>query len=691
MSFSETFESAKRALAAGKTERAESLFRGLVDAEPNQPEYRLQLALSLVHLNRLEDALAQLDWLASQYGPVPPVAVNRGEILRRLGRYDEAVQTLSALVRQQPTLTAARFNLALSLRGAGQLDAAINEYRQALLQQPGNGDGWYNLGNALLENGQVSAAIESYHHALDFVAGATRAKVLNNLGSAFILQREPGEAIQPLQQALQQQADYSDAQLNLSRALERTGAMLEAERGYRQLAKLNPDHWWHELHADNLCPDVYESSDAIDQWRDRFQQKIAQWSQRSQPLPLDTLHLSGAEPTYKLMYQGREDRRLKVIYAQMLADRLPKFDAPEKRRGADKLRIGMVVSRGHEGIFARSLKGMMPHFDRHQFEIVVAVNRPALAATQALLPSEHVHWLPLSMRVDEAADQLRKAQLDVLYHWEVGTDTFNYFLPWFRCAPVQYTSWAWPMTTGIPTMDFFLTSDLVEPENAQRLYSEPLLSMKSNMFTWAEPPQVKTQSVSRAEFGFGEREHLYICHQNPRKVHPDFDALVASILQRDPDGRLLLIGGAEANEATLLQQRLQRSLGAMISRVTILPRMPNDKYLDLLRCVDVALDPPHYTGANTSYDALGLGLPVVTQRSVLLRGNFTSGLYRQLGDTTLVADSAEQYVDLAVGLAQDAEQRNHWQRWLLDGRDRIFYDSQSVSELEDAWLKMAGI
>lgn len=691
MPVSESFAAAKQAMAAGKADQAEPLLQKLVNHHPDNPEFRLNHALCLVQLHRLDDALAQLDWLAQQHGPVPPVAINRGEVLRRLGRFDEAIQTLNSLVQRQPQLAMARFNLALALRGAGQLEAAIDEYRQALLLQTDHGDGWFNLGNVLLDVGQINEAIDCYQHAMSFIAPAALPKVLNNMGSAYLLLLRPEKALGPLRQALALQADYSEAQLNLAKALERSGAQLEANQAFRQLTQMQPEQWWHELHADNLCPDIYPSNAVLDQWRDNFQQAIANWHQRPGKLPVELLHLSGVEPTYKLMYQGREDRRLKVLYAQMLDGKLPAMEAPAKRTGTDRLRIGMVVSQGHEGIFSRSLKGMLPQFDRRQFDITIAVSRPSLANTRSMLPFDNIHWLALDSRVDRAAEQLRQAQLDVLYHWEVGTDSFNYFLPWFRPAPVQYTSWAWPMTTGIPSMDFFLSSERVEPANAQRLYSEPLLCMKSNMFTWAEPPRVETSSGQRSEFGFSEQEHLYLCHQNPRKVHPDFDPLVASILERDPKARLLLIGGAESNEAELLQQRLQRSLGGLAQRVTIVPRMPRDRYLRLLQCVDVALDPPHYTGANTSFDALGLGLPVITQRSVLLRGNFTSGLYQQLGTTELIAESAEHYVDLAIGIAQDAERRSLFEKQLLDNRDRIFYDSQSVIELEAAWIRMAGI
>ncbi len=206
-----------------------------------------------------------------------------------------------------------------------------------------------------------------------------------------------------------------------------------------------------------------------------------------------------------------------------------------------------VVNHGHEGIFIRSVQGVLPRLDRQRFEIVVAVTRPALNRARAALGDDGLTWLALSPRWTRPPGSCA-ARLDLLYHWEVGSDSFNYFLPWFRPAPLQYTSWAWPLTTGIPGMDFFLSSDLAEPEGAQDLYRETLLTMPGNMFTWAEPPTPPERPMTRADFGLADGEHLYLCAQNPRKIHPDFDPLAAGILERDPRARVLLIGSREGAE-----------------------------------------------------------------------------------------------------------------------------------------------
>ncbi|MCC4307676.1 tetratricopeptide repeat protein [Alcanivorax marinus] len=678
-------QQALRAQRSGDVSNAAVLLQRLLDDRPGDPEATLHLALLHAGQGRLTAARDLLAPLAARYPNVPAAVINHGEILRRLGEFDAAIPVLEGAVARMPDQPVARFNLALALRGAGRLDEALTHYAEALRRQPDHGDGWYNQGNAQLDAGLYDDARTSYQQALKHLPRARHAKVLNNLASAHILQRRPAQAARVLRDTLTLAPDYTDGHLNLAVAEERQGHTDAAASGYRRVARLRPEHWWHALHADTLCPDVFEDNAAIDAWREGFAATIERWRDRPGQLDLTLLENSGAEPPATLMYQGRDDRLLKSAYADMITPRLPAFEPPPPRAGGERRRIGMVVNHGHEGIFIRSLQGVLPRLDRRRFEIVVAVTRPALHQTRAALGDDGLTWLALSPRVDQAAEQLRAARLDLLYHWEVGSDSFNYFLPWLRPAPLQYTSWAWPLTTGLPAMDFFLSSELVETEHAQRRYREPLLTMPGNMFTWAEPPRLADRPPRRADFGLSANEHLYLCHQNPRKIHPDFDPLVAAILERDPAGRLLLIGSQEGAEAGPLRQRLQRRLGPLAERVSLLPRMDRQRYLGLVNQVDVALDPPHYTGANTSFDALGLAVPLITLPSTLLRGNFTSGLYRRMGLTGLIARDTGHYVDLAVSVATDPALRDHWHTLLREHNGAIFHDSRAITELQDAW------
>ena len=81
-----------------------------------------------------------------------------------------------------------------------------------------------------------------------------------------------------------------------------------------------------------------------------------------------------------------------------------------------------------------------------------------------------VRYLPLPDRLDHSVERLLEARFAVLYHWEVGTDSINYFLPFCRLAPVQCTGWGWPVTSGIPQIDYYLSSESLETAGSDAHY-----------------------------------------------------------------------------------------------------------------------------------------------------------------------------------------------------------------------------
>jgi predicted O-linked N-acetylglucosamine transferase (SPINDLY family) len=110
--------------------------------------------------------------------------------------------------------------------------------------------------------------------------------------------------------------------------------------------------------------------------------------------------------------------------------------------------------------------------------------------------------------------------------------------------------------------------------------------------------------------------------------------------------------------------------------------LPQHEFLELLSVADAVLDPPGFGGGNSSYEALGIGVPVVTMPGAFMRGRVTLGCYRQMGFEELIAGSAEQYVEIAVRLASDAGFRERCRARIMEGAHRLFEDATAVRELE---------
>lgn len=194
--------------------------------------------------------------------------------------------------------------------------------------------------------------------------------------------------------------------------------------------------------------------------------------------------------------------------------------------------------------------------------------------------------------------------------------------------------------------------------------------------------------MEREHFGLAAGQHLYVCTQNPRKIHPDFDELLAGVLRRDPHGVVVLIEDIQPAVTAALRQRLQAHLPDVIERVRFLPWLAFADYLRLLAAADVALDTPHFGGGITTYDALAVGLPIVTLPGAFSRGRYAYAAYRQMGLNAGIAADPVDYIERAVRFASEPDYRAAFSAQLREASAELFEDQEAVREFE-AFLESA--
>lgn len=309
--------------------------------------------------------------------------------------------------------------------------------------------------------------------------------------------------------------------------------------------------------------------------------------------------------------------------------------------------------------------------------------------TVSFLQASADRFINLPEEVALARQIIAEARLDVLCYPDVGMDPVTSALAHSRLAPIQCTTWGHPVTTGIPMIDYFISSTLLEPAGAQAHYSERLVLLDSLPTFYYRPETAPVnQQAARREFELPPDAHLYLCPQSLFKFHPDFDAVLAGILAQDPAARIILIEAPHANWTELLRCRLRKYLHHSFNRVAFVPRVDRQAFLRLLATADVILDPLHFGGGNTSFQALGLGLPIVTLPSAFMRGRVTAGCYRKMDYETCIARDANHYADLAVSLGTDAELNAFVRSEIASRSGVLFEDMAAVRELE-AFFKAA--
>ncbi len=246
--------------------------------------------------------------------------------------------------------------------------------------------------------------------------------------------------------------------------------------------------------------------------------------------------------------------------------------------------------------------------------------------------------------------------------------------------------WGHAETTGIPNIDAYLSCRHFEPTNGQDYYSEKLIEL-DRINNFYDRPRDDFKTVTRSELGLSEEGRIYLCPQSAFKYHPDFDAALREILSRDQEGWVVLSEGTDPSWNELLLTRWKESIPNHSGRLKLLKRVEPDQFRGLISLADVMIDPIHFTGGHTIYMAFSVGTPVITWDGLQMSGRMTQGLYKQMGMNGPVAQSPEEFAELAVNIATNAERLRSISAEILEKSSALFCDLQAVREFENALMK----
>lgn len=631
----------------GLTDAAITCYEQAVAIRPQLAELHNNLGNSLAKRGRIDDAAREFRLALACKPNYPKCSNNLGVMLIEASRFEEAVTAYREALNFRPDLPELHSNLGVALKNLGKLDEAMQAYRQALTCEPQFVDAHHNVANLFLDGGQLDKAELAYRNAI--ALKPTDVDFYRHLALTY-----------------KRQANTAGAQQALAEAL-----------------RLDPQQPLVELRAATLCPMVF--ADALDEQTQQAKLAAALARFRQQPLRVHRLELlqSHAEPPFHAQFFAGNLRPFREAYAGLFEHL---FQAPRPLSNPGVPRIGFVVTKGHDGVFLKSLRGVLSKLDRAKFTIVIIAPIATLPRMQREITAP-IETIALPERSDRLVEAITAANLNLLYHWEVGTDSVNYFLPMFRLAAVQCTSWGLQQTSGMSQVDYYLSSALVEPEDAAQHYRERLL-LADTLLTYQYRPAFAPSTKTRADYGLSDTAHVYTCAQHLGKFHPDFDATLAEILRRDPLGTLVVTQDRYNIGAEILRQRFAQTLGDVAGRVHWLPRLPEEEYRGLLAVSDVLLDPPHFGGVNSTYDGLALGKPIVTCPSGYQRGRYTLGCYRKMNVLDCVARDAGHYVDLAVKLGTDSSYRQAISQKLVQASSVLWEDPAAISAHERLFEQM---
>lgn len=433
-----------------------------------------------------------------------------------------------------------------------------------------------------------------------------------------------------------------------------------------------------------LLPPILDSTEQIATLREKWMEVMADVEARPTfvPEPWESIGLTG----YFLGYHGLADRPLMEALARATLASSPhlNYTAPNLAgHQGEKIKIGFLSAYMRNHSVGRVLIHLMGSLDRERFEVILFQVPNAKGHGHEMAEAAADRTVHLVNQLEMTRKTIEAEQLDVLLFCDLHMNAFVEALSYSRLAPIQATTWGHPGTGGRTTIDYWLSCEDWEPEGNERFYTEKLVRFKNPPYVSKESP-ASDKTQKRESLGLREDARLYGCLQSLFKFHPDFDAYLGDILAADPKARLVLTSGEHFRWAAQLKKRFDKTFDS--SRVDFLPKLSFPNYLSVLGHCDVHLDPIHFGGANTSFDALSRGRPIVTLPGDQMRGRVTLGAYRQMGYEEMIVDSRKQFVDTALRIAQDARAGREAEKAILSTKKVLFDNLAPVAEFE-TWLE----
>jgi predicted O-linked N-acetylglucosamine transferase (SPINDLY family) len=524
------------------------------------------------------------------------------------GRLQEAEGHCRRILQVQPDHPDTLHVLGVIVYQLHRHDEAVEFIRRAIEMKPEEAEYHNHLGAAYRAQGRLEEAEGCYRQAL--ALNPSNGAAYYNLGNVLKEQGKLEEAVARYRQALALNPDYIEAYNNLAVALRDQGKPHEAVACFRQALAISPRN--ATVHSNLIYSILYDTTDA-----EVIAQELRKWND---------LHARPLAATIKAHVHNRD---------------------PERR-----LRVGYVSAdfAGHAASFF--IEPLLSAHDHAVVEVFLYSNAVLSEGDLRRLQEMSDVCRNIVGLSDEAvADLISKDGIDILVDLSCHTAGNRLLVFARKPAPVQVAYGGTSLTTGLATMDYRLTDEHQYPRDSQEWSSEELVRLRPCPSSYRPPEESPPVSPLPAD----TNGHVtFASFNNVAKVTPAVVSLWSRILHLAPTSRLMLKDKTFADEAQRARYRgLFRDNGIEGARIELLPRTPLADYLALYGCVDMALDPFPYNGCTTTCESLWMGVPVITLAGDLANGRVGVTLLSYVGLRRLIATTQEDYVRIAVELANN--------------------------------------
>jgi len=677
MNFDQLVADALACHARGDLDAAAERYQALVAHASPTAFIVKHFALARLQQKRLDEAWALFEQAMGMDPGDAELIAWMAEIQRQRGDACSAIDAFARALQSSPDFAPALFNLGLAHMELDQPDAAHAAWMRFLELRPNDARIRRELGHAALQQGHLDRAVARFGEQLKTFPQDHLA--VYGLASTLLQKRESGDAIALLQrhlsafpssaralallarahsdegrfelardtalQALAVQPDDVPALVQVARAFERLGQLEDSIGRLDRAAVLAPQ----DADIQNSIAVAHLNLADVDLAIAHFRKAVAlrpAFKEAHSNLLMAVHYVPDADPDAVFAEHVKWAAQHANV-AQTDAQGMSNLRIAKRR-----LRVGYCSPRFGGGPLERFFTPVLRAHDRSEFEITCfAFSDVYDDATRTMMASADA-WQWCAALDDVAlVDRIRRAGIDVLVDL-VGHCPGNRLGAFARrAAPIQIAWMDYVDTTGLQSMDYFVTDARHTPPSGTQRFTEALIEVSGARFCYFPADDLPALRVSRE----ASAPVIFGCFNRLTKITGRTIEIWSRVLRKVPQSRLLLKATAFASQQTRdTVKRRFGNHGIESERLDLRPTTPEKAMLGEYNEVDVVLDPLPYSGCTTTCDALSMGVPVVTRTGFHFAGRHATSLLTAAGFAAWIATSDDEFVQRASELAASA-------------------------------------
>ena len=721
----------------GEYKKAEKLLRQAISINFEYASAHNNLGATLIELGKLEEAEIFLKKAILLRQNFLEGHINLGKMLYKLNRLNEAEEHFRKAILLKPDHFETYNSLGVTLNKLNKLKEAETFFKKSISLNPRYADAYNNLGNTFKEMGRFEEAVINYQHSIRLKFEFPEAH--NNLGMVFKELNNLDESEKSLRQAIKIKNNFAEAYNNLGDTLREKERYDEAEVSYQQALKFKPDYanaysnlgilYHHRglskmsincyskaiyLDPNNVSykwdftikqlSKVYENNEDYKESLNRFDFELSKLDKFITSENIDeAAKFVGKSFPYYLAYHENDNKDLlekhgKICHRIMKhwqeKQSISKNNEVITKKISKKIKIGIISSHIHyHSVWNAFLKGIIKNLNTEKFELYIFSLGKNFDQETNIAKNIVKYFYFKEGGTSQWANKIIDCKIDIAFYPEIGMNKQTIQLASIRLAPVQVCSWGHPETSGLPTIDYYISSDLLETKTSHKFYTEKLIKLPGLGY-YFEPPTLEISQINFSDMNINQDSPILLCLGQPNKFSPFYDWVFIQILRRIKNCQLIfmhdLYGASQALKKRL--KSLVEKAGFIFEKhIVFIPQQSRIGFSTLMKNSDILLDTLGFSGMNTAMQAIGCGLPVVTKKGKFQRTRHASAILKTINLEELITTSEEEYINLVEKVILDQEFKKTIRKKIKHNENLLYRNKDAILALEDFFQNIGNV